>query len=103
MSMSSSNLEVGHILDGFMHYFDTSQKIEQAIKILNNPGLEYRNLGANDDSIQIETDSVIFDNYMYDKSGTQLESSYPFTLSLADFRKFLDSAYLFALKYEYRR
>lgn len=97
--MYSNNFDVQTIVGSFMEYFNSSEKINKAYEYLNNPKLEYRNLGMNDHSIQIEEPSVIFD-YLYDKSGMRFEEMYPFKLSIEDFRFFLDGVKDFITKYE---
>lgn len=97
--MYSNNFEVQTIVGSFMQYFNSSEKINKAFQYLNNQDLEYRNLGMNDDSIQIEEPYVIFD-YLYDKSGMRFEEMYPFKLSIKNFRTFLNGVNNFISKYE---
>lgn len=97
--MYSNESEVQKSIGRFMQYFNTSEKIDNAFRMLNNRELEYRNLGMNDDSIQIDTDFITFD-LLYDKSGMEFENLYPFKLSISDFRNLLDSAKGFIHKYE---
>lgn len=97
--MYSNNFEVQTVVGSFMEYFNTSEKINKAYAYLNNPELDYRNLGMNDDSIQIEEKHVVFD-YLYDKSGMRFEKLYPFKLDIENFKTFLDEVKDFITKYE---
>lgn len=97
--MYSNNFEVQTIVGSFMEYFNSSEKINKAYEYLNNQDLDYRNLGMNDDSIQIKEKHVVFD-YLNDKSGMRFETMYPFKLNTEDFKTFLDGVKDFITKYE---
>ena len=97
--MYSNNFEVQMIVGSFMEHFNSSEKINKAYAYLNNPELDYRNLGMNDDSIQIEEKHVVFD-YLYDKSDMRFEKLYPFKLDIENFKTFLNEVKDFITKYE---
>lgn len=97
--MYSNNFEAQTIIGGFMQYFNTTTKIDEAYSLLSQPDLEYRNLGCNDDSIKITNEFVEFDYYS-DTKDFRLGNLYPYKLGHTEFKSFLDKAKIFLLKYE---
>ena len=95
----SNDFVVQKAIQGFIEYFNSSEKIEHAFEVINNQELNYKNLGMNDHSIQVNSECVIFD-LLYDMTGRELDCIYPFKMSISDFRNFLERAKEFVFKYE---
>ena len=90
--------EVGGVLRGFVLYFNTIDKITNAERVLLNKELHNHDLGANDHSITIKNDSVVFDFYFSD--SMPFKESYPLKLTFNEFQNFLNSAKQTLIKYE---